>query len=130
MFALTKLVSRLEALSVDYVADQKGLAVTTIGLRVKPAIDLIPTISVRFLTEPQPLGRYQTYSVRTVMYRLPLEGVESFSTKCPAEKEVQPHEYVKITPVVEEQVFDAMETLKLTKRLTLCTNCGNLRLIN
>lgn len=63
------------------------------------------------------------------MYRLPLEGVESVSTKCPTEKKPTEHEYVLITPAQDDEV-DPMELLKLTKRLVLCTECGTLRLIN
>lgn len=55
--------------------------------------------------------------------------VESFSTKCPTCKEMTHHIYTKIEPLSDEPA-DPMEMLKLIKRLTLCTKCGTLRLIN
>lgn len=124
-------VSKLAGGSVLLVVDPNGLVLHIYSLSVNPAINTSPTIFVH-IQSPLILstGLLPTYSVRTVMYRLPLEDVESFSTKCPTEKAIQPHEYVKITPADDSGEIDPMESLKLTKRLVLCTSCGTLRLIN
>lgn len=114
---------------VTSVGDLKGLvSVTFIG----PAKDVTNTSLLTFVRyHPYP---YATTYARTVMYRLPLDGVESFSTKCPNEKEMRDHEYVKITPVNEELPDSPVEQMedmaRTTKRLVLCTSCGTLRLIN
>jgi hypothetical protein len=94
---------------------------------VRGAENSAPQLSIIY--EISHYGQPRTYYARTVMYRLPLEGVESLSTKCQTEKVVTDQEFVLITPVVDGDV-DPMELLKLTKRLVLCTSCGNLRLIN
>lgn len=59
----------------------------------------------------------------------------STSTKCTEEKVPTEHLYVKIEPLdLEGQAFpspeQAMELLAKTKRLMICTSCGNLRLTN
>ena len=98
-----------------------------------PARDVTNTTRMIFVYSKSLNGPLPTYYVRTAMYRLPLEGVESVSTKCPVEKQITEQEYVKVTPVPETEPTtneDAMNLLKLTKRLTLCTSCGTLRLIN
>ena len=65
------------------------------------------------------------------MYHMPyLDGEprESYSTKCTVEKEMTEHVFIRVQP--ENPEADPMEILTLAKRLVLCTNCGNLRLIN
>lgn len=53
----------------------------------------------------------------------------STSTKCTEEKVPTEHLYVKIEP---DSIYpeDPMVILAKTKRLMICTSCGNLRLTN
>ena len=114
--------------SVVYVVDLNASLLHIRILIVKVVANLSLMI---FETYRQLNGHLETYYVRYVMYQLPLDGVESFSTKCSVEKALTPHEYIKVQPeYIGAEVFDPMNLLKLTKRLVLCTNCGNLRLIN
>jgi hypothetical protein len=106
------------------VENHDGLISRTFITRVSLATNYLLTISEQLTQSPLKLN-----SVRYAMYRLPLEEVESFSTKCPNEKKVTEHEYTKVMPVADHDE-DPMTLLKLTKRLVLCTECGTLRLIN
>lgn len=53
----------------------------------------------------------------------------STSTKCTEEKVPTEHLFVKVEPWPTDPA-DPLEILKKTKRLMLCTSCGNLRLTN
>lgn len=75
------------------------------------------------------------------MYQFPPALMEdqslgSTKTKCSQESNsVQEHLYVKIEPLPDHtqddmSSVDPMEVLRLTKRLMICTSCGNLRLTN
>jgi hypothetical protein len=67
------------------------------------------------------------------MYQLPYTQNEertSVSTKCNTCKEITPQEFIKITPFSDDPDIKALTLLELTKRLVICTQCGNLRLIN
>lgn len=74
------------------------------------------------------------------MFQLPQlnEPAELASVKCPQCKEVTPTEWIRISPEwiegpstdVTTVIPNPMDLLKLTKRLSLCTNCGNMRLTN
>lgn len=54
----------------------------------------------------------------------------STSTKCTEEKVPTEHLYVKIEPQADPGSVDPFELLQKTKRLMICTSCGNLRLTN
>lgn len=54
----------------------------------------------------------------------------STSTKCTEEKVPTEHLYVKVEPQPIDEAPDPMELLSKTKRLMICTSCGNLRLTN
>lgn len=73
------------------------------------------------------------------MFQLPQlnEPAELASVKCPHCKEVTPTEWIKVQPdwvTTTDDPFndgpDYIEILTLTKRLSLCTKCGNMRLTN
>lgn len=51
------------------------------------------------------------------------------STKCPTCKIPTEQEYHKVAPIATEPM-DPIEHMKLIKRLVICTQCGNMRLIN
>lgn len=73
-----------------------------------------------------------TSSAQSALFSLPVpvnDGSQFASVKCSECKSVTPHEWVKISPRSTFAV-DPMEILKLTKRLTLCTICGTLKVIN
>jgi hypothetical protein len=53
----------------------------------------------------------------------------STSTRCTEEKVPTEHLYIKVQPQFDGAV-DPMDLLKITKRLMICTSCGNLRLTN
>lgn len=74
-----------------------------------------------------------TNSVAPVLFRLPPNvdsGPErkSASVKCSECKVITAQEWVKLTPA-ETAPVDPMELLKLSKRLTVCTVCGTMKLI-
>lgn len=74
------------------------------------------------------------------MFQLPpldeVDPPELASVKCTKCDAVTDHEYVKINPVVDDLAnLDAagitpVEFMKMSKRLSICTNCGTLRLTN
>lgn len=70
-----------------------------------------------------------TNSAPNALFLLPLEGSQFASVKCTECKAVTVHEWIKVTPV-PVLTTDPMELLKLTKRLTLCTQCGLIKTIN
>lgn len=49
------------------------------------------------------------------------------TTKCPEEKKPTEHEFIVIAPVNEDE--DPMELMSKARRLAVCTECGNLRLV-
>lgn len=49
---------------------------------------------------------------------------------CPKEKKVTLQYDIVIAPVDIEGSADVVETMKLARRVVLCTSCGNLRLIS
>lgn len=73
-----------------------------------------------------------TSSAPPALFHLPDQLGESqpASVKCTKCETVTPHEWIKITPAMGDVMIDPMELLKLTKRLTLCTQCGTLKTIN
>jgi hypothetical protein len=126
------LTSNKVVMPADYVASQEDLASNIWYSLVKDADNSSCSISVGYYHKR--IGPPTTYFVRIAMYRLPLEGVESVSTKCPTCKKPTENEYVTVTPMKDDYEpgnnEDALNLLKLTKRLVLCTECGTLRLIN
>lgn len=134
MSVLTQLVSKPAVPFALYAEGPNGSAYVLTSSPVKDAESSSRLISAHILKSQSGLpGLPLTSYVRIAMYRLPLEGVESVSTKCPVEKKPTAHEYIKITPAQESADLsqeDAMQLLRLTKRLVLCTECGTLRLIN
>lgn len=72
------------------------------------------------------------------MFLLPdlstVEPAESVSLKCTTCKVLTKHDFVKIqpehVPTDPEKNPSPLELLKLTKRLSMCTECGTLRLTN
>jgi hypothetical protein len=133
--SLVRLVSKTEEYFALYAADLNGSAFLITSSPVIDATNTTRTISISFFkTNRSGLnGHPLTSYVRTAMYRLPLEEVELVSTKCPTCKKPTENEYVTVTPTMYGETFtndDALNALKLTKRLVLCTECGTLRLIN
>lgn len=66
------------------------------------------------------------------MFRIPpLDHVEegSVSTKCPTCK-VPTEQYFKVITPFNTEDTDPLSALKLSKRLVICSQCGNMRLIN
>jgi hypothetical protein len=67
-------------------------------------------------------------------YHLPYLGnneVVEHVTKCTTCKKPTEHEYIKVQPNVDEIVnIDPMHVLSLTKRLSICTECGLLKITN
>lgn len=61
----------------------------------------------------------------------PLDHVaeESTSTKCTKEGVPTEHVFKVVTPFNPE-AENPLEALKLSKRLLICTSCGNMRLID
>lgn len=69
------------------------------------------------------------------MFQLPpLDEVQpptSSSIKCTKCEKITDHEWVKIQPHVEDlNSIEPMDLLKMTKRLSICTTCGTMRLTN
>lgn len=72
------------------------------------------------------------------MFQLPpldeVDPPELASVKCTKCDAITDHEYIKIQPEfvdsTEPYTTDPMALLKMTKRLSICTNCGTLRLTN
>jgi hypothetical protein len=71
------------------------------------------------------------------MYQFPPMLMEdpslgSTKTRCTEEKVPTEHIFIKVEPEpIEPGLFpDPLTLLALTKRLMLCTSCGNLRLTN
>jgi len=56
--------------------------------------------------------------------------VEVANVKCSVCKLSTTQEFIKIVPLDMNLQVEPMEVLKLAKRLSLCTNCGTLRLTN
>lgn len=64
-------------------------------------------------------------------FRLDVSAFDLSMVKCTNCKAATPTSWVEVTPnlaVGHEGEFDPLELLALRKRLTMCTNCGNLRL--
>lgn len=71
------------------------------------------------------------------MFQLPdfseIPPPESSLVKCTKCDEITRIEWVKIQPQPDELTLDSadlMDLLKMTKRLSMCTDCGTLRLTN
>lgn len=58
------------------------------------------------------------------------DDADSVSTNCTKEKKPTTQQYVKIIPEVYDEEINPIDLLKLSKRLMICTSCGNLRLID
>lgn len=74
-------------------------------------------------------------SVPPVMFHLGMNNStlhvqNSALVKCGKCDTVTEHTTVKITPLTINPANNPLEILKLAKRLTMCTHCGNLRLTN
>lgn len=108
---------------------------------VKESLGTLPrptSDDVKAATEPlyHPTRSTHNY-VRSAMYQLPLlnEYPDSVSLKCSKCKEVHEHTYSIVKPLSDEPIDindhkAVLEDLKLQKRLTCCSNCGHLNLIN
>lgn len=72
------------------------------------------------------------------MFQLPdfseVPPPESSSVKCTKCEAITTHEWIKVQPhfndSLEPYTVDPMALLKMTKRLSMCTECGTLRLTN
>lgn len=58
------------------------------------------------------------------------QSVEVANVKCTTCGKATSQEFVKVIPLDMSLQAEPLETLKLAKRLSLCTNCGTLRLTN
>lgn len=57
------------------------------------------------------------------------EGIQDTDTKCGQCKTVTSHQWLMIKVADRDNTMDLLELAGLARRLILCTNCGNLRLI-